>query len=72
MNELVNNHYRAFLVRFWRTDEFGRWRVLAKNVQTGEEHHFPTIEACVAFLQAAGSEVQAVPAFPLNHLRRSP
>ncbi len=48
---MLTETYCAYLVRFWRNDR--GWHGLAKNVQTGEEHHFATVEACLSFLQAA-------------------
>ncbi len=43
--------YRAFLVRLWRNDQSAEWRILAKDVQSGQTYHFSTAEACVRFLQ---------------------
>lgn len=60
MNELAptTRHYKAYLLRFWRNDDFGRWHIFVKNVQTGEEHHFATIEQCIVFLANVDADYQ--------------
>ena len=65
MNESANElqqsarRYQAYLVRLWRSDETGRWRVLAKNVQTGSEHHFASLEQYIAFVLQRNADALA-------------
>lgn len=49
MNDISALDYQAFLVRFWRTDTQQAWRILVKNIQTGDKHHFASFAQLVAF-----------------------
>lgn len=43
--------YHSFLVRLWRREESAEWRVLAKDVQSGQTYHFANATDCLHFLQ---------------------
>ena len=42
--------YRSYLVRFWQSNEQGRWRASAQCVQTGNTVLFGSVERLLAFL----------------------
>ena len=44
--------YRSYLVRFWQSNEQGRWRASAQCVQTGSTLRFGDVESLLAFLEA--------------------
>ena len=44
------NHYRAYLVRFQRSDEHAHWRVTMQNAQTGEVVQFASERQLLSFL----------------------
>jgi hypothetical protein len=43
--------YRSYLVRFWQSNEQGKWRASAQCVQTGNTVLFGSVERLLAFLQ---------------------
>ncbi|HEX6509652.1 MAG TPA: hypothetical protein VF221_18640 [Chloroflexota bacterium] len=45
-----SGNYRAYLVRLWQESPDIPWRVLARDVETGEECRFATIEQLFLFL----------------------
>ena len=51
--------YRSYLVRFWQSNEEGRWRASAQCVQTGSTMLFGVVASVLAFLQ---TEIEAKPA----------
>jgi hypothetical protein len=51
--------YRSYLVRFWQSNEQGKWRASAQCVQTGNTVLFGSVERLLVFLQ---TEVTATPA----------
>ncbi|MBK8434556.1 MAG: hypothetical protein IPL28_26125 [Chloroflexi bacterium] len=56
MNDLTpkkssETYYQAYLVRLWRDEASAPWRVTVTYVRTGEQHHFPTIAAYLAFME---------------------
>lgn len=57
--ERTSEAYRSYLVRFWQSNEQGRWRASAQCVQTGNTVLFGSVERLLAFLQ---SEIEADPA----------
>lgn len=52
---LTSKMYRSYLVRFWQSNEQGRWRASAQCVQTGATVLFGDVASLLAFLQ---TEVQ--------------
>ena len=48
-NQSLN--YQAYLVRFWRQDEFNPWRVTIEHVGTQVKHHFSDLEQAMIFWQ---------------------
>lgn len=44
--------YRSYLVRFWQSNEQGRWRASAQCVQTGSTLRFGDVESLLTFLEA--------------------
>lgn len=44
--------YRSYLVRFWQSNEQGKWRASAQCVQTGNTVLFGSVERLLAFLSA--------------------
>jgi hypothetical protein len=55
---LIANMYRSYLVRFWQSNEQGRWRASAQCVQTGNTVLFGDVASLLAFLQ---TEIQGRP-----------
>jgi len=49
-NNLTSNTYRSYLVRFWQSNDQGRWRASAQCVQTGNTMLFGNIESLLTFL----------------------
>ncbi len=43
--------YRSYLVRFWQSDEQGRWRASAQCVQTADVVMFGDVDSLLTFLQ---------------------
>lgn len=50
--------YHAFLVRLWRAEPDAAWRASARDVRTGLEHHFASVERLLVYLslRAAGDD----------------
>ena len=54
--EHTSGVYRSYLVRFWQSNEQGRWRASAQCVQTGNTVLFGNVERLFAFLS---TEIEA-------------
>jgi hypothetical protein len=50
--EKITQQYHSFLVRLWQDSPGAPWRASAKNVLTGEERRFATMESLFVFLQS--------------------
>lgn len=50
--KLSSPHYHAYLVRLWREDHQRPWRASAQSAFTQQVHHFASVEALYAFLDA--------------------
>lgn len=44
------NHYHAYLVRMWQSDDCAPWRASAQDVQTGQRLLFDSLESLFVFL----------------------
>ena len=44
--------YHGYLVRLWRVDPNTPWQIVAKDVETGDEFPFRTLEHLLDFLRA--------------------
>jgi hypothetical protein len=44
-------YYQSYLLRVWREQPTGIWRVSLENVTSGEKHGFAHLEQLVAFLE---------------------
>jgi hypothetical protein len=42
--------YHAFLVRLWQSEPEAPWRASARDVRTGSEQHFASVERLFVFL----------------------
>ena len=53
-------HYRAYLLRLWRTGEgeAAVWRALLEDPRTGERYGFADLNSLIAFLQKACRETK--------------
>ena len=65
---LETGNYHAYLLRLTRADADHPWKIVAKDVETGEEYPLADPEALIAFL------TERVPMFeqrgrPSNHSR---
>lgn len=52
-------YYQSYLVRLWREEATVPWRVVVTHVPTGEQQHFPTLDACFAYIVAAAKTAVA-------------
>lgn len=46
-----NQHYRSYLLRMWRANIEGEWRMSLQNVATGECQNFSTLDEMVAYIK---------------------
>jgi hypothetical protein len=51
-------HYRSYLLRCWRNNLQGPWRVSLESTATGEKQSFATLSALVVFLVAHLAETE--------------
>jgi hypothetical protein len=49
---LPRPYYQSYLLRLWREEPNGAWRVSLENITNGEKHGFAHFEQLVAFLEA--------------------
>jgi len=56
------SQYRAYLVRLWQDSPHAPWRALARDVETGEERRFATVEHLFLFLhrRTEGAEPEGI------------
>lgn len=46
----MEKQYQAYLVRFTRSDDRSRWRIMLQNARNGEQHHFVSEKEFFLFL----------------------
>jgi hypothetical protein len=56
---LPRPYYQSYLLRLWREEPNGAWRVSLENIANGEKHGFAHFEQLVAFLEADEARSQA-------------
>ena len=50
---MVNDEYRAYLLRLWRVaDDGANWRARLENIESGEAMGFPSLGKLIEFLQS--------------------
>jgi hypothetical protein len=56
---LPRPYYQSYLLRLWREQPKGPWRISLENVSTGKRHKFSGMEAMLAFLESPTAREEA-------------